>query len=96
MEWDLIWKAVLVVLAGTFLLRIAGRKTISQMTLADQVLTSTSVQVAKLKNQLINNKPIKVISLPKFKIMSIQIHHPNIYNDLFKNKALLNIIVVSR
>lgn len=38
MEWDFIWKAVLVVIAGTVLLRIAGRKTISQMTLAETVI----------------------------------------------------------
>ncbi|SOC40836.1 DUF421 domain-containing protein [Ureibacillus acetophenoni] len=38
MEWDHIWKAVLVVIAGTVLLRIAGRKTISQMTLAETVI----------------------------------------------------------
>lgn len=38
MEWDFIWKAIVIVLAGTVLLRIAGRKTISQMTLAETVL----------------------------------------------------------
>ena len=38
MEWDFIWKAVLIVLVGTVLLRIAGRKTISQMTLAETVI----------------------------------------------------------
>ena len=38
MEWDFIWKAVLIVLAATILLRIAGRKTISQMTLAETVI----------------------------------------------------------
>ncbi|WP_170006215.1 DUF421 domain-containing protein [Bacillus fonticola] len=38
MEWDFIWKAILIVIAGTFLLRIAGRKTISQMTLAETVI----------------------------------------------------------
>lgn len=38
MEWDYLWKAVLVVIAGTVLLRIAGRKTISQMTLAETVI----------------------------------------------------------
>ncbi|GEL76968.1 DUF421 domain-containing protein [Tenuibacillus multivorans] len=38
MEWDFIWKAILIVLGGTILLRIAGRKTISQMTLAETVL----------------------------------------------------------
>lgn len=38
MEWDFIWKAVLIVIASTILLRIAGRKTISQMTLAETVI----------------------------------------------------------
>ncbi|MFD1336453.1 DUF421 domain-containing protein [Oceanobacillus iheyensis] len=38
MEWDWIWKAVLIVVAGTLLLRIAGRKSISQMTLAQTVI----------------------------------------------------------
>nr|WP_304217045.1 DUF421 domain-containing protein [Fredinandcohnia onubensis] len=38
MEWDFIWKSVLIVIAGTVLLRIAGRKTISQMTLAETVI----------------------------------------------------------
>jgi len=35
---DFIWKAVVIVLIGTLLLRIAGRKTISEMTLAETVL----------------------------------------------------------
>jgi uncharacterized membrane protein YcaP (DUF421 family) len=38
MEWDFIWKAALIVLVGTLLLRIAGRKTVSQMTLAETVI----------------------------------------------------------
>ena len=38
MEWDFIWKAIMIVIAGTVLLRIAGRKTISQMTLAETVI----------------------------------------------------------
>lgn len=36
MEW--IWKAVLMVIGGTILLRIAGRKSIAQMTLAQTVI----------------------------------------------------------
>ncbi|WP_134703485.1 DUF421 domain-containing protein [Ammoniphilus sp. YIM 78166] len=36
MEW--IWKAVLMVVGGTILLRIAGRKSIAQMTLAQTVI----------------------------------------------------------
>jgi uncharacterized membrane protein YcaP (DUF421 family) len=38
LDLDWIWKAVLIILAGTFLLRIAGRKSISQMTLAQTVI----------------------------------------------------------
>ncbi|KGX90810.1 DUF421 domain-containing protein [Pontibacillus marinus] len=38
MDWDFIWKSALIVIVGTFLLRIAGRKTISQMTLAETVI----------------------------------------------------------
>ncbi|WP_066048363.1 DUF421 domain-containing protein [Robertmurraya korlensis] len=38
MEYSWVWKAVLIVLVGTFLLRVAGRKSISQMTLAQTVI----------------------------------------------------------
>ncbi|MDQ0229325.1 DUF421 domain-containing protein [Metabacillus malikii] len=38
MDWNWIWKAILIVIAGTFLLRVAGRKSISQMTLAQTVI----------------------------------------------------------
>ncbi|WP_413299412.1 DUF421 domain-containing protein [Bacillus sp. 1P10SD] len=38
MDWSLVWKAVLIVLFGTLILRIAGRKTISQMTIAETVI----------------------------------------------------------
>lgn len=38
MDLNLIWKAILIVLFGTFLLRIAGRKSVSQMTIAQTVL----------------------------------------------------------
>ncbi|KPL60421.1 DUF421 domain-containing protein [Rossellomorea vietnamensis] len=38
MDLDWIWKAILIVLAGTLLLRVAGRKSISQMTLAQTVI----------------------------------------------------------
>lgn len=38
MDLDLIWKAILIVVAGTILLRFAGRKSISQMTLAQTVI----------------------------------------------------------
>lgn len=38
MDLDWIWKAILIVIGGTFLLRFAGRKSISQMTLAQTVI----------------------------------------------------------
>lgn len=38
MDVNFIWQAVLIVLIGTILLRVAGRKTISEMTLAETVL----------------------------------------------------------
>ncbi|NMH74543.1 DUF421 domain-containing protein [Bacillus sp. RO2] len=38
MDLNWIWKAVLITIIGTFLLRIAGRKSISQMTLAQVVI----------------------------------------------------------
>lgn len=38
MELDWIWKSVLIIISGTLLLRIAGRKSISQMTLAQTVI----------------------------------------------------------
>jgi uncharacterized membrane protein YcaP (DUF421 family) len=38
MEFDWIWKSILVVVGGTLLLRIAGRKSIAQMTLAQVVV----------------------------------------------------------
>ncbi|MGM0844761.1 MAG: DUF421 domain-containing protein [Bacillota bacterium] len=38
MDYDLLWKAVVIVIGGTLLLRVAGRKSISQMTLAQVVI----------------------------------------------------------
>ncbi|WP_044022367.1 DUF421 domain-containing protein [Bacillus sp. SG-1] len=38
MDLDLLWKAILIVLGGTLLLRVAGRKSISQMSLAQVVI----------------------------------------------------------
>lgn len=38
MDYDLLWKAVIIVVGATFLLRFAGRKSISQMTLTQTVI----------------------------------------------------------
>src|SRR5690625_7885593 len=38
MDWSFIWKTILIVVVGTALLRIAGRKSISQLTIAQTVI----------------------------------------------------------
>ncbi|WP_373894180.1 DUF421 domain-containing protein [Virgibacillus sp. CBA3643] len=38
MEFDWIWKAVVIIIGGTLLLRLAGRKSISQMTIAQTAI----------------------------------------------------------
>ncbi|GAA0437701.1 hypothetical protein GCM10008983_13240 [Lentibacillus halophilus] len=38
MDFDWIWKSIVIVVGGTFLLRLAGRKSISQMTLPQTVI----------------------------------------------------------
>ncbi len=55
MEWDLVWKAILIVLAGTLLLRFAGRKTISQMTLAETIIM---ISIGTLLIQPVSGKNI--------------------------------------
>ena len=55
MEWNIIWKAVVIVIAATVLLRIAGRKTISQMTLAE---TAIMIGIGSLLIQPVAGKNI--------------------------------------
>jgi len=38
MDWSFIWKTILIVVVGTALLRIAGRKSVSQLTIAQTVI----------------------------------------------------------
>ncbi|MBR3118639.1 MAG: DUF421 domain-containing protein, partial [Oceanobacillus sp.] len=38
MAFIMLWKAIIIIVGGTFLLRIAGRKSISQMTLTQTVI----------------------------------------------------------
>lgn len=57
MDWSWIWKGILIVLVGTLLLRVAGRKTISQMTLAETVIM---ISIGALLVQPIANKNIWV------------------------------------
>lgn len=55
MDW--IWKAVLIIIVGTFILRIAGRKSISQMTLSQTVIM---VAIGSLLIQPVSGKNIWV------------------------------------
>ncbi|WP_163579534.1 DUF421 domain-containing protein [Gracilibacillus saliphilus] len=57
MEFDWIWKAILVIVIGTLLLRVAGRKSISQMSLAQTVLM---IGIGSLLIQPISGKNIWV------------------------------------
>ncbi|KAB8138890.1 DUF421 domain-containing protein [Gracilibacillus oryzae] len=57
MELDWIWKAILIIIVGTLLLRIAGRKSISQMTLAQTVLM---IAIGSLLIQPVSGKNIWV------------------------------------
>jgi uncharacterized membrane protein YcaP (DUF421 family) len=57
MELDWIWKAVVIVVAGTILLRFAGRKSISQMTLPQTVIM---IGIGSLLIQPVSDKNIWV------------------------------------
>ncbi|MGM7700451.1 DUF421 domain-containing protein [Pseudalkalibacillus sp. Hm43] len=57
MELDWIWKAVIIVLGGTLILKIAGRKSISQLTLAQTVIM---VGIGPLLMRPIGNQSIWV------------------------------------
>ncbi|MBT2214980.1 DUF421 domain-containing protein [Virgibacillus dakarensis] len=57
MDFNWIWQAALIVIVGTFLLRIAGKKTISQMTLAQAVLM---VSIGTLLIQPVTSKNVWV------------------------------------
>ncbi|MGP4040485.1 DUF421 domain-containing protein [Gracilibacillus sp. D59] len=57
MEFDWIWKAILIIVIGTLLLRVAGRKSISQMSLAQTVLM---IGIGSLLIQPVSGKNIWV------------------------------------
>jgi len=55
MQLDFVWKAVLIVFMGTLLLKIAGRNSISKLTVSEIVLMST---IGPLLSRPIENKSI--------------------------------------
>ncbi len=55
MQLDFVWKAVLIVIVGTLLLRVAGRNSISKLTVSELVLMST---IGPLLSRPIENKGI--------------------------------------
>ncbi|MDG5787825.1 DUF421 domain-containing protein [Evansella sp. AB-P1] len=60
MEFHWIWKAVIIVLFGTVVLRVAGRKSISQMTVAQTVLM---ISIGTLMIQPVSDKNIWITFL---------------------------------
>jgi uncharacterized membrane protein YcaP (DUF421 family) len=57
MEYDWTWKAILIVIIGTILLRVAGRKSISQMTVAQTVMM---ISIGTLLVQPVGDKHVWV------------------------------------
>ncbi|RYG72547.1 DUF421 domain-containing protein [Lentibacillus lipolyticus] len=57
MDLDWIWKSIIIVIGGTFLLRMAGRKSISQMTLPQTVIM---IGIGSLLIQPVSGKNIWV------------------------------------
>src|SRR5690625_4699582 len=57
MDLNLIWQAALIIIVGTVLLRIVGRKSVSQMTVAQTVLM---IAIGTLLIQPVTNKNIWV------------------------------------
>src|SRR5690625_5277988 len=57
MDFNLIWQAALIIVVGTVLLRIVGRKSVSQMTVAQTVLM---IAIGTLLIQPVTNKNIWV------------------------------------
>ncbi|MDZ5710988.1 DUF421 domain-containing protein [Jeotgalibacillus haloalkalitolerans] len=55
MDLDWIWKAILIIVAGVLLLRISGRKSISQMTIAQTVIM---ISIGSLLIQPVSGKNI--------------------------------------
>ncbi|MGD6830817.1 DUF421 domain-containing protein [Sutcliffiella halmapala] len=60
MDFDWIWKAVLIVIVGFLILRLAGRKSISQLTVAQTVLM---ISIGNLMIQPVTEKNIWVTFL---------------------------------
>lgn len=57
MDWNLIWKAILIIVIGIILVRFSGRKSISQMTISQTVLM---ISIGTLLIQPISNENIWV------------------------------------
>lgn len=84
MELDLIWKAVLLVVAGTLLLRVAGRKSISQMTLAQTVIM---IGIGSLLIQPVSGQDIgTTIGVGAVLVLTlVGVEYLELKSDLFEN-----------
>lgn len=84
MELDWIWKAVLLVIAGTLLLRVAGRKSISQMTLAQTVIM---IGIGSLLIQPVSGKDISTtIGVGAVLVLTlVGMEYLQLKSDMFEN-----------
>ncbi|MFD0959288.1 DUF421 domain-containing protein [Paenibacillus chungangensis] len=78
MEWSWIWKSAFIVVAGMVLLRISGRKSISQMSVATTVIMisiGTTIVQPIANNQLwtaIGSAAVFIISLLVIEMLALQ------------------------
>lgn len=92
-DFHWIWKAILIVIIGTILLRVAGRKSISQMTVAQTVLM---ISIGTLLIQPVSEKNIWVTFLiaSLLVITLIVVEYLQIKSDLFERFFSGNSILV--
>jgi uncharacterized membrane protein YcaP (DUF421 family) len=87
-----IWKAILIVIAGTLILRVAGRKSISQLTVSQTVIM---ISIGTLMIQPVSNRNIFVTFLIALLLVLVLmlLEYIQTKNDKFENfitgKAIL-------
>lgn len=92
MDFHWIWKAILIVIVGTLILRVAGRKSISQLTVSQTIIM---ISIGTLMIQPVSNRNIWVTFLIALLLVFVLIglEYLQTKNDKFENfitgKAIL-------
>ncbi|SFM01854.1 Uncharacterized membrane protein YcaP, DUF421 family [Gracilibacillus orientalis] len=93
MEFDWIWKAILIIVIGTLLLRVAGRKSISQMSLAQTVLMigigSLLIQPVSGKNIWVTFGVCAILILTLIALEYFQLKSDKVENFITGKSAIL-------